>query len=69
MTYSLFDVVVLVDDIADENLIRGDIGTIVYIYEAPCEAYEVEFTNPRGETLAQIALTPKQIKKQVAGAP
>ncbi len=38
----------------------GSIGAIVFEYEEPIEAYEVEFCNEDGETIAQTVLKPEQ---------
>lgn len=39
----------------------GDVGTIVMVYDNPCEAYEVEFCDHEGRTTAMMALLPDQI--------
>lgn len=62
MRYSQFDVVTLVVDLPEENLHRGMKGAIVDVYSHPYEAYEVEFCDDEGRTVAQLALTPEQIK-------
>ena len=54
----LLDVVELLVDLPDVRLQAGDQGTIVEEYE-DC-AYEVEFSNSQGETLALLALKPEQ---------
>lgn len=67
MSYSLFDVVVLVQDVPEDGLVAGMIGAIVDIYTEPTEAYEVEFCDPEGRTLALLALLPEQIHRVEAG--
>ncbi|MEB3281354.1 MAG: DUF4926 domain-containing protein [Lyngbya sp.] len=54
----LFDVVELLVDISESGLQAGDSGAIVEKYSD--RAYEVEFTNPEGETLALHTLSPEQ---------
>jgi hypothetical protein len=56
----LFDFVELSIDLPEENLARGAQGTIVECYEDG--AYEVEFTDDEGETLALCAVAPEQIR-------
>lgn len=56
-----FEVVVLVVDIPDEGLTKGQIGTIVDIYTSPSLAYEVEFCDKQGRTVALLALEPEQL--------
>jgi Domain of unknown function (DUF4926) len=57
-TIKLFDVVALLEDLPDEGLQRGDMGTIVEIL--PPDAYEVEFANREGETICELGLRPEQ---------
>lgn len=57
MSYKLFDVIVLTQDIKSEGLYSGALGTIVEIYQKPHVAYEVEFCDSTGKTLVQLALT------------
>lgn len=59
----LLDVVVLRQDIPDEGLHAGAQGTIVDIYDEPCLAYEVEFCDNLGKTIALLALLPAQIER------
>jgi len=54
----LFDIVELLVDIPEANLRTGDRGAIVEQHSD--RAYEVEFTNPDGETLELLALSPEQ---------
>jgi hypothetical protein len=56
------DVVCLVDDLPKEALAKGAIGTVVAAFSAPEEAFEVEFCDERGATLAQVTLSAHQIK-------
>lgn len=55
----LFDVVELVIDLPEQGLYAGMQGTIVEVH-ASGAAYEVEFTDERGEALNFLALRPEQ---------
>ena len=52
-------VVALLDNIADHNLLRGQVGTIVERL-AP-SVYEVEFSDDAGQTYATLALRADQL--------
>ncbi|MFN9395575.1 MAG: DUF4926 domain-containing protein, partial [Pseudanabaena sp.] len=54
----LFDAIELLVDLPEVNIKAGEIGTIVEKYDD--RAYEVEFANNDGETLALLALTVDQ---------
>lgn len=54
------DAVQLIDEIPSESLAKGAIGVIVEEFSEPEEAYEVEFCDEDGVTIAQIALRPNQ---------
>lgn len=62
MKFKHLDHIELLEDIPSSDLKKGDTGTIVHEHTGPEEAYELEFVNERGETRAQIAVTPSQIK-------
>ena len=62
MTYSLFDVVVLTEDIPGEGLRAGMQGAIIEVYSLPAEGYEVEFCDTAGRPVAQLALSPDQFQ-------
>ncbi|MFN2455540.1 MAG: DUF4926 domain-containing protein [Pyrinomonadaceae bacterium] len=55
------DSVVLTEDIAEENLKAGDIGTVVHIHQGGA-GYEVEFMTLAGETLAVVTLLHTQVR-------
>ncbi|MBL0319196.1 MAG: DUF4926 domain-containing protein [Alphaproteobacteria bacterium] len=59
--YSLLDVVVLAKDMPGTELKAGMRGTIVHIYSKPTLAYEVEFCDNKGKTIAALALQPEQL--------
>jgi hypothetical protein len=54
------DAAQLIDEIPSESLAKGAIGVIVEEFSEPEEAYEVEFCDEDGVTIAQIALRPNQ---------
>ena len=55
------DSVILTEDLPQEGLIAGDIGTVVHIHEHG-SGYEVEFMTLAGETLAVATLLPSQLR-------
>lgn len=57
------DVVSLLIDLPDEGLRSGAEGTIVHIFHRPNLAYEVEFVDDDGATVAMVALTPDQVRQ------
>lgn len=57
------DVVVLGEDLADEGLEKGTVGTIVMVFDTPTLGYLVEFCDKEGSTIAMPALLPAQIKR------
>jgi hypothetical protein len=58
--------VVLRDDIPEENLHAGDVGTIVHCYEGNT-AFEVEFVDGDGATLALLTLPPELLRPVARG--
>lgn len=54
------DCVVLTQDLPDEGLKAGDIGTVVHIHEGA--AYEVEFMTLAGETICVATLLASQVR-------
>lgn len=61
MRFKINEVVKLLDARPADGLANGAIGVIVAEFSVPEEAYEIEFCNDAGETIAQIALLPNQI--------
>lgn len=55
----LLDVVALLDDLPELNLYRGQVGTIVEVYEPG--VFEVEFSNTMGHTYALETLQEGQL--------
>lgn len=58
-----YDVVLLAEDLPEEGLAKGMIGTIVEVFENPtlALAYLVEFCDEKGRTIALPALLPDQM--------
>lgn len=50
----LLDVVALTEDLPEDGLVRGQVGTVVE--ELPPDAYEVEFCDDRGRTYASTGI-------------
>lgn len=55
----LFDVVALTADLPEQNLWRGQVGTVVEIL-ADGAAFEVEFSDQQGRTYESLGLRPEQ---------
>ncbi|MEM6559775.1 MAG: DUF4926 domain-containing protein [Myxococcota bacterium] len=60
---NVFDEVILKKDLPDEGLVAGARGAIVEVYLEPEVAYEVEFSDTNGGTIAQLALTADMLDK------
>ncbi|MPS29593.1 MAG: DUF4926 domain-containing protein [Alcaligenaceae bacterium] len=54
------DIVRLLEAFPDETLEEGALGVIVAEFSKPNEAYEIEFSDENGATIAQVALKPSQ---------
>jgi hypothetical protein len=59
---SLLDTVIVTVNFPDQQVLAGDLGTIVEVYSDPSPAYEVEFVNPDGSTRALLTLAPDQVR-------
>ncbi|AYM44425.1 hypothetical protein BKG75_13135 [Mycobacteroides chelonae] len=59
------DVVVLVRDVPAEGLTAGCIGTIVYVYTD--SAFEVEFIDTDGTTIAVATVAADDIRPAIRG--
>jgi hypothetical protein len=57
----IHSVVALLEDLPDEGLVRGQVGTVVEIW-AP-GVYEVEFADGNGKTYAMVALKAEQLMR------
>ena len=55
------DRVVLTEDVPEEGLTAGDVGTVVHIYNNG-EGYEVEFMTLTGQTIAVASLLAPQVR-------
>jgi len=55
------DVVALTDDLPEEGLEAGAVGTVVHLFTTPGTAYEVEFVGDDGRTIATATLQASQI--------
>ena len=55
------DCIVLTQDLADEGLQAGDVGTVVHIHREGA-AYEVEFITLTGRTVAVATVLPSQLR-------
>ncbi|MEV4198521.1 DUF4926 domain-containing protein [Micromonospora globbae] len=59
----LYDVVRLREAIPRERLAAGTVGTVVHIFRGPPTAYEVEFADADGRTIATVTLTADQMDR------
>lgn len=57
------DVVVLSEDLPNEGLVKGTLGTIVMVFNSPTTGYLVEFCDEKGKTIAMPVLFPAQLKR------
>lgn len=59
MTYKLFEEVVLLEDIPEKGLKKGDVATIVEHHPVPDgeDGYSLEVFNALGETIAVITVS------------
>lgn len=55
------DCIVLTQNLPDEGLQAGDVGTVVHIYQDGA-AYEVEFVTLTGQTVAVATVLPAQLR-------
>lgn len=60
-TLNLLDVVVLTEDVPEEKLRRGALGTVVEEFGG--DSFLVEFADPQGVTYAMPILTAHQLLK------
>ncbi len=60
-TIDQLDTVVLLHDVEDHGLERGDVGAVVHRYSSG-DAYEVEFITGDGETVAVLTLSDDEIR-------
>ena len=55
------DLIVLTEDVPEEGLAAGDVGTVVHIHDQG-EGYEVEFVTLAGQTIAVASLLARQVR-------
>lgn len=60
MTYRLLDTVVLERELPDHGLQKGDLGTVVEVYEG--SGLEVEFVMASGGTAALLTLDSRDVR-------
>jgi hypothetical protein len=60
MKFTLLDTVALDRDVPEHGLRRGDVGTVVALYEP--DGVEVEFVRTSGGTEAVVTLTDKDVR-------
>ena len=60
------DVVILATDLPDHGLSEGAKGTIVHVFHTPYTAYEVEFPDANGATIAMVPLTADDLRPTVS---
>jgi hypothetical protein len=58
----IYDVVRLVGDRPGDGLVAGALGTVVEVFETPSRAYEVEFVDAGGATVALLTLTAGEVE-------
>ncbi len=63
MTFDELEIVALTHDVESHGLSDGDTGTIVEVYNNG-NAYEVEFIDDNGRTIALLTLTQADITKE-----
>ena len=57
----MHSVVALLQDLPEDGLVRGQVGTVVETW-AP-DVYEVEFCDDNGKTYAMVALNAEQLMR------
>jgi hypothetical protein len=63
MSFEVNETVIILEDSPNEGIKKGDIGTIIMVYDTPNEAYEVEFVNKEGCVKFQKVYHSNQIGK------
>ena len=62
MVFEEHDVVRLVTPVPQHGLAAGATGAVVHAYDDPSEAYEVEFIEPDGNTIALVTVRPDELE-------
>lgn len=60
------DIIVLADDLPEQGLVKGDVGTVVMTH-ADGTGYEVEFVTLEGETVAVVTLPASKVRPVAHG--
>ena len=55
----LLDVVALLVDYPQKKIVRGQVGTVIFVY--PQDHFEVEFAGMNGEAYAMVALPARDL--------
>ena len=66
MTIREHDTVVLTRDLPQHSLRAGDVGAVVHVYQQG-QAYEVEFVDGSGQTVALETLDASAVRPRGAG--
>jgi len=56
----LLDAVALTEDMPEHNLHRGQVGTVVEVFNGG-EAFEIEFADLNGRTYEMLAVVPSKL--------
>ncbi len=57
-----FDRIIITENLPEKKLMKGDIGTVVMVYENG-KGYEVEFITLNGRTVAVVTLLAHQVRQ------
>ncbi|WP_458412187.1 DUF4926 domain-containing protein [Schinkia sp. CFF1] len=63
MSFEVNETVIILEDNPNEGVKKGDIGTVIMVYETPNKAYEVEFVDEEGRVKFQGVYQSNQIAK------
>ncbi|WP_079707595.1 DUF4926 domain-containing protein [Paraliobacillus ryukyuensis] len=63
MSFEVYETVKVLEDDFSTGIEKGDIGTIIMVYDTPNEAYEVEFIDEEGRVKYQGVYLLNQITK------
>ncbi|KLL09778.1 MULTISPECIES: DUF4926 domain-containing protein [Protofrankia] len=59
----LLEIVATLVDLPEYGIKAGDTGTVVHIFDRPRRAYEVEFVDEDGATVAAVTLRSDQVRR------
>jgi hypothetical protein len=65
--FELLQGVELTEDVPAHGVKSGAVATIVFVFDQPEEAYELEIVGKNGETVVQFPVTSNQIRPLRAG--